>query len=139
MKRLSLVLTAMLTASMWPGGARADDTKIRILKLEILQIRHIEKKFAAGLKFCSNLDGKHVFLENQQRIVSIDAAEASLQNLIKDNVFNPAKKRPWNADDAAERIDQMRKLAEKERSDCASVAKLPSLQKELAELEAKPR
>jgi hypothetical protein len=139
MKRIALTLMTILPAILPPAAARADDTKIRILKLEIAQIRHIEKKFASGLKFCNSLDGNHVYLENQQRMLNIDDARASMQNLVKDNVFNPAKKRPWNNADAEERLQQMKRLAEQEKSDCATVAKLPALQKELAELEAQAR
>jgi hypothetical protein len=139
MKRIGLALAVVLPALLPPSTLLADDAQIRILKLEIAQIRHIEKKFAAGLKYCSNLDGNHVFLENQQRILNLDVARASLDNLVKDNVFNPLKKRPWTSADAAERMKQMKQLADQEKSDCARVAKLPGLQKELAELEAKSK
>jgi hypothetical protein len=139
MKRIGLALTVMLPALAPPTALRAEDAKIRILKLEIAQIRHIEKKFAAGLKYCGNLDGNHVFLENQQRILNLEVARASLDNLVKDNVYNPLKKRPWTSADAAERMQQMKRLADQEQSDCARVAKLPALQKELADLEAKTK
>jgi len=70
-------------------------------------------------------------------VINLEDFNRSLQNLVRDQVFNPDKRRPWNPRDAKERWDQVQKIAAEDQSRCALFASLPALLKELEERERK--
>jgi hypothetical protein len=96
--------------------ARAQNQTVDDLKGKIFDARMAQQTFASGLKFCSEFDGKHFYLQ----------------------VFNPEKHRPWTEQDAAERWDLVQKEAASDQADCQLVASLPALEKQLDELEKNP-
>ena len=123
-----------LPCSLRPRCAR----KIRPLddlKGKIFDARMAKQTFAGGLKFCNELDGKHFYFQARDRVLDLEEYHRSLENLAKQQVFNPEKRRPWTDQDAAERWDQVQKQAASDQANCQLVASLPALEKQLDELE----
>jgi hypothetical protein len=119
--------------SSGPAGAQnraADD-----LKGKIFDARMAKQTFAGGLKFCNELDGKHFYFQARDRVLDLVEYHRSLENLAKQQVFNPEKHRPWTEQDAAERWDQVQKQAATDQANCQLVASLPAFEKQLNELE----
>lgn len=110
---------------------------INELKTKIFDAKMVEKSFAGGLKHCKELDGKHFYLETRNRVLNLEEFHRALQNLVRDQVFNPDKRRPWNAQDAKDRWEQVQRIAAQDQTRCALVANLPAMQKELEEREKK--
>jgi hypothetical protein len=139
MRRLALMMTILMLPSAWPAALHAEDTrmlaKINTIKVEITEAENIQKKFGAALKHCHELDGKSFYMENQDRVLNVEQYHKSLENLVKDQVFNPQKKGPWTAADADARLKLVEKVAEHDKYRCEVAARLPTLQKELAVLE----
>jgi hypothetical protein len=139
MNRLALMMTAAVVPLAWPAALHAEDVrhlaKINTIKVEIIEAEGIQKKFHAALKHCQELDGKNFYMEHQDRILNVEQYHKSLENLVKDQVFNPQKRRPWTAADADERLKAVEKMAEHDKYRCEVVARLPALHKELAILE----
>jgi hypothetical protein len=135
MNRPALLLAAVVLAA-WPVALHAEDerllAKINSIKVEITEAENIQKKFAAALKHCPELDGKNFYMENQDRTLNIEQYRKSLENLVKDQAFNPQKKGPWTTTDAEARLKVVEKMAEHDKYRCEVAAKLPALQKELA-------
>jgi hypothetical protein len=134
MNRLAAI-TAMVVPLAWPAVLHAEDpqllAKINGIKVEIIEAENIQKKFSAALKHCHLLDGKNFYMQNQDRILNVEQYHKSLENLVKDRVFNPQKKGPWTGADAEDRLKVVEKMAEHDKYRCEIVAKLPALQKEL--------
>jgi hypothetical protein len=126
------LLAASVAAAGW-----AQAQTINELKMQIFEAKMLEKSFASGLKNCKQLDGKHFYFEPRKRVLNLDDYHRALQNLVKGEVFNPDKRRPWNEKDAEERWQQVQKIAAEDKAKCELVAKLPAMQKELEELEKK--
>jgi hypothetical protein len=116
----------------------AQNQAIDELKGKIFDARMAKETFAAGLKFCAELDGKHFYFIGRDRVVSLEDYHRSLENLARDGVYNPQTHKPWNAQDAAERWDFAQKQAAKDQADCQLVASLPALEKQLADMEKNP-
>jgi len=139
MTRIAAGLMAVTLLLAWPAIAQVEDAravaKINLIKVEILEAENIQKKFASAMKHCGALDGKHFYIEAQDRVLDLDQFHKSLESMVKDQVFNPQKKRPWTEADAQERRDLVQKMAEHDKYRCDMVAKLPTLQKELVVLE----
>jgi hypothetical protein len=119
--------------------ARAQDQAINDLKGRIFDAKMAQQTFAKGLKFCSELDGKHFYFMLRDRVFDLEEYHRSLESLARQGVFNPDKRRPWNEQDAAERWDQVQREAVKDKESCQLVASLPLLQKALEELEKAPQ
>jgi hypothetical protein len=134
-----IAASVMAVALAWPPIVQAEDTravaKINSIKVEILEAENIQKKFAGAMKHCGALDGKHFYIETQDRVLDLDQFHKSLESMVKEQVFNPQKKRPWTQADAQERLDLVQKMAEHDKYRCDMVAKLPTLQKELVVFE----
>jgi hypothetical protein len=81
------------------------------------------------------LDGKNVFQRLHNRILNLEAYLHSLENLVKAEAFNPEKKRPWNAEDAKQRWEEVKWEAQEDREKCELVRSLPQLEKQLDELQ----
>jgi hypothetical protein len=65
----------------------------------------------------------------------LDEYFRSLENLVKAQVYNPQKRRPWTLEDAKERWEEVKKQAEDDKQKCELVRKLPELEKQLQELQ----
>jgi hypothetical protein len=134
MKRMFFagIALAALASPLW-----AQEQTIDALKGKIFDAKMAKQLFANGLKFCSELDGSNFYFEPRNRVLSLEDYHHSLENLAQQHAFNPEKRRPWTEQDAAFRWDQVRQEAIKERDNCALVASLPELEKQLEELEKK--
>jgi hypothetical protein len=117
----------LMTPGLRAEEARLGDAKITALRMEILALENTKRKLGEGWKHCDALDGKSIYLENQKRVQNIEDYHGALLRLVKDQAFNPEKKRPWSAEDAEARWQAVQKLALEEKSHCATIAKLPAL------------
>src|SRR4051812_12037231 len=79
-----------------PGSLRAQTLTVNQLKTKIFDAKIVEKTFAKGARFCKELDGKHFYFETRDRILDLEEYSKSLDNLVRNQAFNPEKKRPWN-------------------------------------------
>jgi tRNA nucleotidyltransferase/poly(A) polymerase len=107
------------------------------LKGKIFDARMAEKTFSGGLKYCNELNGKNFYFQLRNRILNLEEYFQSLENLVKAQVFNPAKRRPWSLEDAKERWEEVKRQAQEDREKCALVQNLPALEKQLQELQQK--
>jgi hypothetical protein len=71
----------------------------------------------------------------RNRILNLEEYFQSLENLVKAQVFNPDKRRPWTIEDAKERWEQVKKQAQEDKQKCELVRQLPDLEKQLQELQ----
>jgi hypothetical protein len=95
-----------------------------------------EKMFVGGLKFCNEFDGKsNFYFQPRNRVLSLEEYHRSLENLAREHIFNPEKRRPWSEADAAERWEVVKKEAVTDKENCDLVASIPSLEKKLQELQ----
>ena len=115
--------------------ARAQNQAVDDLKGKIFDARMVKDTFAAGLKFCTELDGNHFYFLGRDRVVALEDYHRSLENLTRGHVFNGQTHKPWNEQDAAERWDFAQKQAAKDQANCQLAASLPALEKQLDELE----
>jgi hypothetical protein len=120
-----------------PAAAHAQNQALDDLKGKIFDARMTKQTFANGLKFCSELDGNHFYFQPRDRVLDLEDYHRSLESLAQQKVFNPEKRRPWTDQDAAERWEQVKQQAVKDKDNCALVASLPDLEKRLDELEKK--
>ncbi len=91
--------------------------------------------FANGLKFCDELNGKGFYFQLRNRVLLLDEYFQSLENLVKAQVYNPQKKRPWTIQDAKERWEQVKQQAQADKEKCELVRSLPVLEKQLEALQ----
>ena len=77
------------------GPARAQNQAVDDLKGKIFDARMAKQTFAGALKFCSELDGKHFYFQPRDRVLDLEEYHRSLENLAKQQVYNPEKHRPW--------------------------------------------
>ena len=131
----AVLVLACLAAS---ASARAQNPAADDLKGKIFDARMAKQTFAGGLKFCNELDGKHFYFQARDRVLDLEEYHRSLENLAKQQVFNPEKHRPWTEQDAAERWDQVQKQAASDQANCQLIASLPGLEKQLDDLEKNP-
>ena len=124
-------------ACLSPLLAYGQEPDAKVLKTDIAEAQNIQRTFADGLQHCAVLDGTRFYNSGQKRVILLSEMQTSLQNLVKDQVFNPQKKRPWAAADAEERMKTAQSQANQDRRNCNLVAKLPEMVKKLAELESK--
>lgn len=115
----------------------ADDRKAKIdeLKGKIFDAHMAQQTFAEGLHHCSELDGKNFFFQLRRRMLNLEDYFRSLENLVKAQVYNPDKRRPWSLEDAKERWDEVKKQAQEDKQKCELVQSLPELEKRLQQLE----
>jgi hypothetical protein len=113
----------------------AQSPAINDLKTKIFDARMTQQTFAGGLKFCSELDGGNFYFQPRDRVLDLEAYSQSLENLVQAHAFNPAKHRPWSAEDAKERREEVKKLAQEDKQKCELVRGLPELERQLRELQ----
>lgn len=132
--------TSFCAGALAPGWAQtpANDAlkgKIDELKGKIFDARMTQQTFAGGLKYCAELDGKSFYFHLRNRILNLDEYFRALENLVKAEVYNPEKRRPWSLEDAKERWEEVKKQAKEDKEKCELVRSLPQLEKQLAELQ----
>jgi hypothetical protein len=113
----------------------AQSLSIEELKVKIFDARTLQQTFAKGLKFCNELNGTNFYFALRDRVFDLEEFHRSLTSLVKQQVFNPEKKRPWSEQDATDRWAQVQQEAAKDKANCQLVASLPDLEKQLAELQ----
>ncbi len=118
-----------------PSPLHAQNAAIDELKGKIFEARMAQQTFANGLKYCSELNGKSFYYQLRNRILNLEEYFHSLENLVKAQVFNPDKRRPWTLQDAKERWEEVKKQAQADKEKCELVQSLPELEKRLAELQ----
>ena len=117
------------------GAGQAQTATIDELKGKIFDARMAQQTFAGGLKYCNELNGKNFYFQVRNRILNLEEYLQSLENLVKAQVFNPDKRRPWTAEDAKERWELVKKQAQEDKEKCELVRKLPELEKQLQDLQ----
>ena len=131
------IVLCLLACARLHAQDPAKDPAINDIKGHIFDAKMLQQTFAAGLKHCNELNGTNFFFPPRDRVLSLDEYHRSLDNLAKERVFNPERKRPWTTEDAAERWEQVQRQATADKANCQLVASLPDLQKQLDELEKK--
>src|SRR6202140_2389844 len=117
----------LILACLIPSApVRAQNQAVGALKGNVFDARMAKQTFAGGLKFCNELDGKHFYFQARDRVLDLEDYHRSLENLAKERVFNPEKRRPWTDQDAAERWDLVQKQAASDKANCQLVASLPA-------------
>jgi hypothetical protein len=124
-------LSTMLTAK----PLHAQTAAINDLKGKIFDAKMAQQAFAGGLKHCGELDGTNFYFQARDRVLNLDEYHRSLDSLALQGVFNPETKRPWSQQDAEARWAQVQKQAATDKANCGLVASLPTLQKELDDLQ----
>jgi hypothetical protein len=94
-----------------------------------------QRNFAAGLPHCSELNGTNLYFQSRDCVLNLQDYRRSLDNLLMQGAFNPETRRPLNKQDADARWAQVQKQATTDQANCAAVASLPSLRKQLQELQ----
>jgi hypothetical protein len=117
------------------GFAQAEGLTIDEVKGRIFDAKMLQQTFMNGLKFCSELNGNNFYFPPRDRVLDLDEYHRSLENLAKQQIFNPERKRPWTEEDAADRWQQVKRQATKDKENCQVVASLPDLQKQLTDME----
>lgn len=113
----------------------AQTSTIDDLKGKIFDARMAQQTFVDGLRHCNELDGKNFYYRVRKRLLNLEEYFRSLENLVKAQVYNPEKKRPWSAEDAKERWEAVKKQAQEDKQTCELVKNLPQLEKQLQDLE----
>jgi hypothetical protein len=128
----SAVLLSFPCFALYAQSPAIDDIKGKLFDAHMAQ-----KTFAGGLPHCGELDGQHFYFQPRDRVLDLEEYHRSLENLVRQQVFNPEKRRPWTQDDAAVRWEQVKQQAVRDKAACDLVASLPALEKKLEELEKK--
>jgi hypothetical protein len=105
------------------------------LKAKIWEAELAQRNFAAGLPHCSELNGTNFYFQARDRVLNLEDYRRSLDNLLIQGAFNPETRRPWNKQDADARWAQVQKQAATDQANCAAVASLPFLRKQLKEVQ----
>ena len=134
-KLAPLVCGAAMIVLAAPAAAPAQTAAIEALKGKIFDAHMAQQTFADGLRFCAELDGKSFYFQVRKRVLNLEEYFQALENLVKAQVFNPDKRRPWTAEDAKERWDAVKKQALEDQRKCELVQELPELEKQLQELQ----
>ena len=117
------------------SALHAQNPAVDEIKGRIFDAHMVQQMFANGLKFCSELDGTNFYFQPRNRVLNLEEYHRSLENLASAQAFNPQTRRPWTAQDAESRWQQVKKQALADQENCALVASLPALEKRLQELQ----
>jgi tRNA nucleotidyltransferase/poly(A) polymerase len=123
----------ILLLSCYP--LRAQTPAVDELKGRIFDAHMAEQLLAGGLKYCAELDGTNFYFAPRNRVLNLEEYHRSLENLASAQAFNPQTRRPWTAQDAENRWQEVKKQALGNKESCALVASLPDLEKRLQELQ----
>ena len=116
--------------------AHAQNAAIDDLKGKIFDAKMARQQLGKGARYCENLNGKGFYFHIRDRVLDLEDYFHSLENLVKAEVFNPEKRRPWTIEDARERWEEVKKQATDDKQKCELVRSLPELEKKLRALEA---
>jgi hypothetical protein len=116
-------------------AGEAQTPAIDELKGKIFDARMAQQMFSGGLKFCEELKGKSFYFQLRNRVLNLEEYFQSLENLVKAQVYNPQKRRPWTVQDAKERWEEVKRQAKEDQERCALVRSLPEMERQLQELE----
>lgn len=119
------------------SDAARPQTAIDELKGKIFDARMAQQMLGKGLRFCSDLNGKGFYFHLRDRVLDLEDYFHSLENMVKAEVYNPEKRRPWSMQDAKDRWEAVKKQAEEDKQKCELAKSLPQLEKQLQDLEAK--
>ena len=119
------------------GLAHAQGLSIDEIKGRIFDAKMLKQTFANGLKFCNELNGNNFYFPPRDRVLDLDEYHRSLQSLVRQQVYNPERHKPWTEEDATDRWEQVKRQAAKDRGNCLLVASLPDLEKQLDDAEKK--
>ncbi len=138
MKGFSRGALALLLLGVILGAAHASAEELGIedLKGRIFDAHMAQRTFVNGLKFCAELDGTNFYFQLRNRVLNLEDYHRALEDLAKAQAFNPQTRRPWNETDAAQRWDEAKKQAVRDKENCALVASLPELEKRLEQMQA---
>ncbi len=126
----------VITLLLFPASApHAQNSAIDDLKGKIFDAHMAQQMFAGGLKYCDELDGKSFYYQVRNRILNLEEYAHSMENLVKAQAFNPAKKRPWTLEDAKERWEEVKRQAQEDKQKCELIRSLPEMEKRLQELQ----
>jgi hypothetical protein len=128
------ILWAIPLALTVASSLHAQDA-LNELKAKIWEAEVAQRNFAAGLPHCSELNGTNFYFQARDRVLNLQDYRRSLDNLLMQGAFNPETRRPWNKQDADARWTQVQKQAATDQTNCAAVASLPALRKQLQELQ----
>jgi hypothetical protein len=115
--------------------ASAEDLGIEDLKGRIFDAHMAQHTFANGLRFCAELDGTNFYFQLRNRVLNLEDYHRGLEDLAKAQAFNPQTRRPWSEADAAQRWEEAKKQAVRDKENCALVASLPELEKRLEQMQ----
>ena len=133
----------MIRAILWAipltvaGSLYAQDA-LNELKAKIWDAEVAQRNFGAGVAHCSELNGTNFYFYQRDRVLNLQDYRRSLDNLAMQGAFNPETRRPWNKQDADARWAQVQKQAATDQANCAAVASLPALRKQLQDLQQRP-
>jgi tRNA nucleotidyltransferase/poly(A) polymerase len=133
-KAASLIAWTLVLCGACLCVARAQNAAIDELKGKIFDA-HMAQQTFPGLKYCNELTGKSFYFQMRNRVLRLEEYFQSLENLVKAQVYNPAKRRSWTLEDAKERWEEVKKQAEEDKQKCELVRSLPDLEKKLQDLE----
>jgi hypothetical protein len=132
---LCATFASVALALNFSGSLHAQTAAINNLRGKIFDAKMAQQTFAGGLPYCSELNGTNFYFEPRNRVLNLDDYKRSLDNLVLQRAFNPETKQPWNQKDADARWAQVKDLAVTDQANCALVASLPDLQKQLEQLQ----
>jgi hypothetical protein len=109
--------------------------QIDAIRGKIDNARMVQQTFG-GLKYCSELNGTSFYFPQRDRIFNLEEYSRSLESLVKTGSYNQPKRRVWTPEDAKEREEAVKRLAQEDKRKCELVLSLPELEKRLQELQA---
>lgn len=133
---MGAVLGVVLAVLYGAAHAGAEELGIEDLKGRIFDAHMAQRTFANGLRYCTELDGTNFYFQPRNRVLNLEDYHRALEDLAKAQAFNPQTRRPWNEADAAQRWDEAKKQAARDKENCALVASLPELEKRLEQMQA---
>ena len=129
LRSVCAIFFCLITSVMvWAQSPAVDELKGRIFDARMAQ------QTFPGFKYCKELDGKSFYFQLRNRVLNLEEYFRSLENLVKSQVFNPAKRRPWTLEDAKERWEEVKRQAQEDREKCELVRRLPEMERKLKEL-----
>ena len=131
------ILWVMPLALTVAGSLHAQDA-LNELKAKIWDAEVAQRNFGAGVAHCSELNGTNFYFPSRNRVLNLQDYRRALDNLVMQGGFNPETRHPWTKQDAEARWVQVQKQAATDQANCAAVASLPALRKQLQDLQQRP-
>jgi hypothetical protein len=132
---LCAIMGAALLVLNFSGSSRAQLAVINDLRGKIFDAKMLQETFLKGLTHCSEFDGTNFYFELRDRVLNLQDYRRALNSLAQGGIFNPETKKPWDQPDADKHWAQAQQLAAIDKANCALVASLPDMQKQLAQLQ----